>query len=344
MGRRVLPALLAALTIGVGGYPAMAEPAADPGVVTSVPPSADGSTLERVEVKDARSLRLQVRSAAMNKLIAVDVLRPSDTSVPRPTLYLLHGGGGGVDNATWRQNTDALSFLGDKNINVVQPLGGAWSFYTDWIAPDPVLGVNKWQTFLNEELPPLIDAALGTNKVNAIAGLSMAGASVLNLAIAKPELYRSAAVYSGIYQTSDPIGQRLVKAVVETYGDGDVTNMWGPVGGPLWSANDPMLNAEKLRGINLFASTGTGIPGVYDLPGGKFRMEAPEDTPKTVALGGVIEAGVGVMTLNLNNRLNQLGIPATFVYRPTGTHSWGYWQDDLHSSWPVLAKGLFSAP
>jgi diacylglycerol O-acyltransferase/trehalose O-mycolyltransferase len=25
---------------------------------------------------------------------------------------------------------------------------------------------------------------------------------------------------------------------------------------------------------------------------------------------------------------------------PTGTHSWGYWEDDLHNSWPMLARSM----
>ncbi|MEV6430856.1 alpha/beta hydrolase family protein [Nocardia sp. NPDC051463] len=322
----------------------MAEPARSPGVVRPSAQSSDGSYVERVEWQDERNVRLRVHSAAMDATFPVDVLRPSDTSVPRPTLYLLNGAGGGQDLATWKRNTDALTFLSDKNINVVQIVGGQFSFYTDWLRPDPELGVNKWQTYVTEELPPLIDAALGTNKVNALAGLSMAGTAVLNFAIARPGLFRSAAVYSGISQTSDPIGQQMVKATVEIWGRADTENMWGPVEGPLWVANDPIVNAEKLRGTNLFISTGNGIPGVYDIPGSKFRLESPAETPQVVAIGAVIEAGVNWSTHNLNTRLDQLKIPGTFVYRDSGTHSWGYWQDDLKASWPVLEKGLLSAP
>ncbi|WP_245650433.1 alpha/beta hydrolase [Nocardia harenae] len=343
-GRRTMVA--AALAAGLLGSvsPALAEPAPAPNVVTAKAVAPGGSSVEKVEALDARNVRLHIHSAAMNRTLVVDVLRPADTSAPRPSLYLLNGAGGGVDSASWQRMTDALEFLGDKNVNVVQIIGGAWTFYTDWKSADPVLGVNKWKTYISEELPPLIDEVLGTNRVNAIAGLSMSGVSVLNLAIAKPGLYRSAAVYSGLAQTSDPIGQNMVKVTVETWGGGDAENMWGPADDPLWRENDPIVNAEKLRGTDLFVSTGSGIPGVYDEPGGKFRLEKPADTPQTVAIGAVIEAGVNWSTHNLDNRLQELGIPATFVYRDSGTHSWGYWQDDLKASWPVLAKGLDSQP
>ena len=73
-------------------------------------------------------------------------------------------------------------------MNVVTPIGGAFSYYTDWLRDDPVLGRNKWTTFFTKELPPLIDKQFGTTKVNAIAGISMAGTSVLNLAINAPRL------------------------------------------------------------------------------------------------------------------------------------------------------------
>ncbi|MDJ0114615.1 alpha/beta hydrolase-fold protein, partial [Rhodococcus erythropolis] len=79
-------------------------------------------------------------------------------SEPRPTLYLLNGAGGGEDRATWQRQTDVNEFFADKNVNVVTPLEGAFSYYTDWVNDDPSLGRQKWQTFLTQELPPVIDA------------------------------------------------------------------------------------------------------------------------------------------------------------------------------------------
>ncbi|WSJ15729.1 esterase family protein [Nocardia sp. NBC_01327] len=331
------------MSIGMGAYPATADTPTAPGVTTTAK-SPDGSYIKNVTVKDDRNIQLQVYSAAMDQTFPVDVLRPADTADARPTLYLLNGAGGGVDNASWQLRTDALDFLSDKNINVVQIIGGAFTWYTDWLKPDKALGVNKWSTYLGQELPPLIDVALNTNRVNAIAGLSMAGLPVLNSVIFNPGQYRSAAVYSGLSQTTTPTGREAVKMTTELYGGGDVQNMWGADDNPLWAANDPTINAEKLCGTNLFISTGTGIPGAYDMPGGKFRMEKPADYAQTVALGGFIEANIDASTHTLQDRLDQLNIPATFVYRSTGTHSWGYWQDDLKTSWPVLAAGLYSAP
>ncbi|TQM33244.1 S-formylglutathione hydrolase FrmB [Nocardia bhagyanarayanae] len=291
-------------------------------------------------VEDERTVQLRVYSAAMDQDIMVKVLRPADRSVPRPTLYLLNGGGGGQDSATWQKNTDVLSFLAGKEVNVVQPVGGRWSYYADWRAPDPRLGVYKWKTFLTEELPPLIDAELGTTGVNAIAGLSTSGTSVLQLPIAKPGLYSAVAAYSGCAQTSDPIGRQFIELAVETWGGGDTDNMYGPPDDPMWAANDPYLHAEQLRGLRLFLSTGTGVPGMYDTYNGSHMQPGPRGFFNQLVLGGVIEAAVNWCTRNLRDKLDALGIPATYDFQPTGTHSWGYWQDALKKSWPVLADGL----
>ncbi|MBF6354569.1 esterase family protein [Nocardia higoensis] len=319
--------------------PTVADPLVRSGAPSATPISADGSRLVDFRVVGDRNLRLGVYSAAMDQVIELDVQRPADTSVPRPTLYLLAGAGGGEDSATWQARTSALEFLAAHPVNVVQPIGGAWSYYTDWRARDPVLGVNKWKTFLTEELPPVIDGALGTDGLNALAGLSMSGTSVLQLPIAAPGSYRAVAAYSGCAQISDPLGHQLVQTVVAA-GGGDVVNMYGPPDDPMWVANDPYVNAEGLRGVELFLSTGSGLPGRWDQLNGPRAQPGVDGLVNQVVLGGLLEAATDLCTRNMRDRLTGLGIEATYVFDPTGTHSWGYWEDALKQSWPVLARGL----
>ena len=91
----VAGAALALLPLaGVGT--AAADPVADGNVLNKVT-SPDGSYIEKVESKGDRQLVIYVHSAAMNKTYPVQIQRPADTSAPRPSLYLLNGGGGGVD-------------------------------------------------------------------------------------------------------------------------------------------------------------------------------------------------------------------------------------------------------
>ncbi|MEV5832035.1 alpha/beta hydrolase family protein [Nocardia sp. NPDC052112] len=336
-------AVLVGFPAASGGFFASAAPVADPviasGKLLVSSHSSDGSYIADIAVQDNRNLTLQVFSAAMGKNIEIQVQRPADTSVPRPTLYLLNGAGGGEDSATWQAQTNAAQFFNDKDVNVITPVGGAWSYYTDWRATDPELGVNMWKTFLTEELPPLIDSGLGANGTNAIAGLSMSGTSVLQLPIAAPGLYQSVAAYSGCAQISDPVGYNFANAVIAA-GGGDSANMYGPKGDPMWAANDPYVHADQLRGLNLFISDGSGIPGRWDTLNGQHSLPGAGGLANQVAVGGALEAAANYCSHNLQTRLNQLGIPATYDFQSTGTHSWGYWEDALRASWPVLARGL----
>lgn len=298
--------------------------------------------IESVETISDREITINVYSAAMDKTIPVEVILPADRSEPRPVLYLLNGAGGGLDLATWKRQTDLVEFFEDKNVNVVTPVGGAWSYYTDWQQDDPVLGTNKWQTFLNEEMPPLVEAELNANENRALAAISMSATSVFNLAIDKQGFYNGIAAYSGCVQSSDPVGQQFIKTVVEVWGGADsVENMWGPLDGPGWVENDPYVQAEKLRGTKIYMSTGNGLPGIpNDTPANPRIEDGSSELPNQIVVGGVIEAATNYCTANMARRLDELGIPATVDFRPTGTHSWGYWQDDLHKSWPFLADAL----
>ncbi|RVW10603.1 esterase family protein [Prescottella agglutinans] len=287
-----------------------------------------------------RKVTISVFSPAMGRNIPLEVILPADTSEPRPTLYLLNGAGGGEDSATWQRRTDVMDFFEDKNVNVVTPLEGAFSYYTDWQKDDPKLGRQKWQTFLLEELPPVIDKEFGTNKVQSVAAISMTATSVLNLAIAKPGFYRAVGSYSGCAETSTLIGQNAIQIVTGIRGGADITNMWGPLDGPGWVENDPVVNAEKLRGTELYITTASGLPGPHETLDGPGIDGQPNVLADRVMGGGVIELVTNYCTRNLANRLADLQIPATFDFKPTGTHTWGYWQDDLHNSWPVIARSM----
>ncbi|GGG24427.1 esterase [Rhodococcoides trifolii] len=296
------------------------------------------SSVVRIDRFDGHPDTVWVHSGSMARDIELQVYRAH--SAGAPTLYLLNGAAGGDGGSSWVDRTDISDFFADKNVNVVVPRGGAASYYTDWLNDDPVLGRNKWSTFLGRELPPLLDRLLDASGANSVAGISMAGTSVLQLAIANPGVYRSVASYSGCARTSDPVGEMYVRSVVEARGGGSTTNMWGPPGSELWVANDPFVNAEKLRGTALYISSGTGAPGPYDVLGAPGIGNDYGALAQQLAIGAVIEATTDNCSHEMEHRLQQLNIPATYNFRPSGTHSWAYWQQDLHDSWSVIAPSL----
>ncbi|MFE3000299.1 alpha/beta hydrolase-fold protein [Nocardia sp. NPDC059246] len=67
----------------------------------------------------------------MDRTVTVDVLHPADDE-PRPTYYLLDGVDSGAAETNWTQKTDIVSFFADKRVNVVLPVGGKGTFYSDW--------------------------------------------------------------------------------------------------------------------------------------------------------------------------------------------------------------------
>ncbi|MFQ6393553.1 alpha/beta hydrolase [Nocardia sp. KC 131] len=309
--------------------------------------SASAAWLVSRTSKPGQLVEISVYSPSMDRAIPLQVLRPRNTDLPAPTLYLLNGAGGGQDAATWLARTDAAAFFADKQVNVVIPMEGAFSYYTDWQQVDEGLaaklgnnGKNMWSTFLTEELPPVIDAAFATTRVNAIAGISMAGTSVLDLAITSPELYRSVAAYSGCAMTSDPIGQAIITLVI-SLGKGNAKNMWGPTGGDGWREHDPYLHADRLPNIPMYISSGSGLPGMHDTLADPSVSEDTRLLANQVILGGGIESATNYCTAELAERTHELGrTNITYDFRSVGTHSWSYWQDDLHKSWPMLAAAI----
>ncbi|MBF6202297.1 esterase family protein, partial [Nocardia cyriacigeorgica] len=114
----------------------------------------------------------------------------------------------------------------------------------------------------------------------------------------------------GCAQIADPMGRQFVKFSVETWAGGDTENMYGPDNDPAWVANDPVLNAEKLRGTNLYISSGSGLPVMEDV-----RYYTEGNGPMGVVnlgLGVAIEAATNACTQNLKTKLDSLGIPATY--------------------------------
>ncbi|WP_336083905.1 alpha/beta hydrolase [Nocardia sp. SSK8] len=343
--RGVLMCWLAAVTLVVAGV-AQAVPEPVPDRVLAAAPAPDGSrVVAATATGPGRVLELTVFSAAMGREITVAVRPAADPDAPAGTLYLLNGVDGGADTANWRSGgnwftrTDVLELLAAAQATVVMPIGGAGSFYADWQSDDPALGTQRWLTFLTTELPPIIDAAFHGTGRDAVAGVSMSSSAVFRMAQELPQRFRLAGSFSGCVRTSDPAGQAMVSAIVTAH-HGDRANLWGAPGDPAWTANDPYLHAERLRGVGLYVSTGNGLPGPLDTLDGPHIGGDPTTLADQLLIGGVLDAITAQCTHQLHTRLTTLAIPATFDFRPTGTHSWGYWQQDLHTFW-TQAQHLF---
>ncbi|MEU8895029.1 alpha/beta hydrolase family protein [Nocardia sp. NPDC048505] len=332
---------LALLAGAVAGAPlATAEPpdrpnsgsADKPDPAEPTTPKPPRPFIESVIPISPRDLRVFVSSPAMRRTVELQVLLPRNRSEPRPVVYMLDGRSAKSESNNWTVLGGAKEFFEDKDVTVVLTVGGPASYYTDWQRPDPVLGLNKWETFLTDELPGLIDARFAGTGRNAVMGVSMGAEAALMLAVRQPELYSAVAGHSGCYEMGSDAGQAQARAVIATY-NGKADNMFGKEDNPLWQEHDVLTHAEALRDKAIYLSSGNGLPGKYDVPGNPEVLSA-------IGFGGPLEAGAYTCTRNLADRLAELSIPAAVNLRSTGTHSWPYWTDELAASWPTLAAGL----
>src|SRR5699024_7666307 len=124
----------------------------------------------------------------------------------------------------------------------------------------------------------------------------------------------------------------------------NVNEMWGGAHSEAALHNDALINAKKLVGQpNLYVSNASGLIGKHDVLSSE-RVDGNLSDSMTVAVeGGVIEAATNGCTHDLDVKLRSLGKKdAKFKFRNTGTHQWGYWQDDLRDYLPVLEEAFGS--
>ncbi|GAA5092266.1 alpha/beta hydrolase [Nocardia iowensis] len=335
--RRPISAAAMALIAATVAVPAVAD---TPGVPGGPPPAVDPSMtrtgLLSIESVGPQRDHLRISSAAMRRVIEVDVLRGTG-SAPRPTLYLLDGVDGEATSG-WLTKGGAAEFFADKPVDVVLTSGGTGSMYSDWVRHDTALGLNRWETFLTDELPPIVESLLKSSGRRAIAGVSMGAQAAMMLAARHPGRYHAVAGMSGCYSTADPLGRAVTTITVASRG-GNVENLWGPPASPEWAAHDSLLGAAALRGTAIYLSAATGVPTGADLVA---IAQSPTivDALRLAGGGAALEAGARSCTERFAGRLAELNIPATVEYGPEGMHTWPDFEAELPRAWQVLAKAL----
>lgn len=309
-----------------------------PGVAAHAAPTKVAKIAKTTVLSPMRT-DVWVNSPSMGERVKVNVLTPANAgTAPRPTVYLLDGAGADGDTSDWITKGKAGRFFADKNVNVVMPVGGKGSFYTDWQRKDAKLGKPMWETFLAKELPDLIDEKFNGNGRNAVIGLSMGGQAAFALAVRHPSLYTGIASLSGCPPVSGPANEAYVRTTVGRDG-GDATNMWGPFGSAGWKAHDPSLQLEKLRGKDIFLAAGSGAVGPADL----VRKVDPDEGPRdaVIAASSALEVGAWRCSLEFAVTLRANGIDHTDGFHLIGTHQWAYWEQDLAPAWYTVSRSLY---
>lgn len=282
----------------------------------------DGPRVVATVVLSERMRDLEIRSPALGRTANVRLLLPTGFAAQPdrrwPVLYLLHGC---CDSyGSWTGRTDVEELTAGSDVLVVIPEGGRAGFYSDW------LGGPGWESFHLGELPRLLAADYRAGDVRAIAGLSMGGLGALGYAARHPGMFRAAASFSGVVHTRLAGRPGDYQGLVRAEGE-DPDRLWGDpeARSDVWAAHNPYDLAENLRGTRLFLSVGSGQPGPLDGPG------APVSGTETA---------LATENVALADRLRTLGIPVRVDFYGPGTHTWPYWERELHRAWPMLRQAL----
>ena len=290
---------------------------------------------------DARAEVWTVTSKSMQREIRVEVYR-APVGFDTPNVYFLDGVGSEVPSGWSTGMGWGDQVLRDKNVNVIAPTGGPASMWSDWQDDDPILGPNKWETFLTEELPPLLKqgttgagGGLAHNGDWGVMGLSMGASAALHLANTY-EMFNATAGVSGAYSTTDDLGYQYARLTTAAR-HGDVTKMWGPRDSQAWRDHDTLLDPSGLAGKAVFLSAATGIVGSTEL--GHFGSN------EVILLDGhLLEKGSYESTKALEAALASVpGVKLQTAYMPTGIHNWPVFVSQMRPSMNHLLAGLDAA-
>ncbi|WP_159424335.1 alpha/beta hydrolase [Streptomyces sp. 3214.6] len=277
---------------------------------------------------DDRMFDLTVSSPAMGMSIPVRVILPAswrkEPKVTFPVLYMFHGGND--DYTSWTRETDVEALAENSDVLIVMPDAGKAGYYSDWFA-----GAPRWETFHTDELVRLMEEEYRAGPSRAVVGLSMGGFGALNYAAHHRGMFRYVASMSSYVDLNDPAVR--LELWLGTGKEGiDIKEVWGdPVeNAEVWQAHNPTAMPRSFRGTRVHLSAGSGDLGPLDTG----------HSPDVALVSMLGEAALSKQNESFARSLRSAGVDVTtHVYKP-GTHSWPYWQNELHSIWPTVMKSL----
>lgn len=305
-------------------------------VAPKIPNLPEGVSVDHVDWLSEHRVALFIRSEAMpEELVQVQMLLARDwyltPDATFPELWALDGMRSSDTENGWTLSTNIEDFFADKNINVILPVGGAASFYTDW--EGPANGKNyKWESFLINELAPIVKNGFRSNGVRAIVGPSMGGTAAVNLAEHHPEMFNFVGSYSGYLDTTTEGMPEAIAVAQRNIGDYDAENMWGELGSQRWKDNDPKLSLKNLKGKSVYLSAGNGVSD--------FGEENAVAAGPSSLGGEGLEIVSRMTTQTFINRAKDEGLEVVAYLRDAGVHSWEFWQFELTQGWNLMADAL----
>jgi S-formylglutathione hydrolase FrmB len=294
-------------------------------------PADDGAKITKVQWRGKRQADVTVKSPALGTSHKVRVLVPktwkSSANRTWPVVYAFHGGNDTY--VSWTRSTDIEQYAAAYDVIVVMPEGRNGS-YTDWYNNGRG-GIPKWETFHMLEVRQLMERNFHAGSSRAAMGISSGAQGAVTYAARYPGMFRYAAAYSGVLSMLSPGIPALLLYINSGNGNGSPERIWGdPVRDRAnWVAHDPTSLAPRLRGTSVYVSSGNGKEGPLDKPG-----KAPWD------IGYLSETQVERASKDFVQRARSVGVSVTTNFYGPGSHSWPYWQREMHRTWPTMMRAI----
>ncbi|MGV9827165.1 MULTISPECIES: alpha/beta hydrolase [unclassified Gordonia (in: high G+C Gram-positive bacteria)] len=241
------------------------------------------------------------------------------------TVIALDGLRATSDMSGWRHET-RIQRMADSGVNVVEPVGGLASFYSDWNTASPGNKITyryRWTCRLDRIISEL-DArglAVGPRHKYAMMGISMGGNAAMIYGAYHRNRISHVFSMSGYLNLSAPtmreaIRLALIDAGVEAgVGPFSADAMWGPPWSKRWEGNDALVQLPRMRGMKIRVGSGSATWGRYNTN----AVDSVKGTP--------LEVAALAQTRSFEVAAALQGIPITTDFPNVGTHTWGYWED-----------------
>jgi S-formylglutathione hydrolase FrmB len=294
-------------------------------------PATDGARITAVRWLARREFDFTVASPALGSAQKVRVLVPkswtADARRTWPIVYALHGGNDTY--VSWTRSTDIAKVAAPYDVMVAMPEGSNGS-YTNWYNGGRG-GRPEWETFHVQEVRELLELNFHAGTSRAAMGISSGAGGAMTYAGRYPGLFKYVAAYSGVLDMLAP-GMPQMLLYLNMRPGVDPEDIWGDpfLNYSNWAAHDPTTLLPRLRGTQMYVSSGNGQQGPLD---GSARM-APWSA------GLFSETMVDSVTHDFVDRAHQLGIPVTADFYGNGSHSWPYWQREMHRDWAAIMRAI----
>ncbi|NDK91809.1 esterase family protein [Gordonia desulfuricans] len=308
VGRRVIAVVIAATALVIvgasGGGP------------------AEAATFNRIKVggcgMPASPVDIWSRPGNYKTVIALDGLRATS------------------DMSGWRHET-RIQRMASSGVNVVEPVGGLGSFYTDWESASPGSKIAyryRWTCRL-DAIVRALDArglAVGPWHKYAVMGISMGGGAAMIYGAYHRARISHVFSMSGYVNISAPTMREAVRlALLDAGVEGGVgplsaDAMWGPPWAPRWERNDALVQLPRMRGMKIRVASGSATWGPHNTD----AVASVKGTPLEVVALAQSRAFEVAAALQ--------GIRISTDFPNVGTHQWDYWEDMV---WRAKRAGWF---